>query len=572
MKVVRVLTEEPAITKEFDYLVPDGFGDQVRVGTRVRIALGPRRVGGWVVATDVETPAGVSLRPLAKVSGYGPPAELIDLARWAAWRWAGRPASFLRTASPERVVAALPSPAGTYGRPAAPADPLLVEALAAGQAMLRLAPAADVLPLCLAAAARGNTLVLCPGAGLARSIGMGLRRAGVTVAFHPRDWAQGAAGATVVGTRAAAWAPIADLAAVVVLDEHDEGHAQEQTPTWHARDVAIERARRAGVLCVLVSPTPSLEALAWGQLVVGSRSEERAGWPVVDVVDRRRDDPRTGLFSPALVQMLRGDRRVVCVLNRTGRARLLACAACGELARCEACDAAVAQPEEGRLVCPRCGAVRPVVCKACGGARMKLLRQGVSRVREELQALIGEPVAEVSGSSDTDHQPTERVVVGTEAALHQIDRADVVAFLDLDQELLAPRYRAVEQAMGLIARAARLVGGKDGGGRLVLQTRLPRHEVVQAALQADPTRVSRAEAERRELLRFPPTTALAEVSGQSAGAFVTGVPRELGVEVLGPADGRWLVRAPNHDILCDALAATPRPPGRLRLSVDPLRV
>jgi primosomal protein N' (replication factor Y) (superfamily II helicase) len=337
--------------------------------------------------------------------------------------------------------------------------------------------------------------------------------------------------------------------------------------------VAIDRARRAGVACVMTSPCPSLEALASGALLTTSRADERAGWPIVDVVDMRREDPHTGLLPPALVRVLRSDRRVLCVLNRTGRARLLACRACGELARCERCDAAVVQPSDAELACARCGTVRPVVCRACGATRMSARRQGVTRVRDEIAALVGEPVAEVTGARAAgDAAGATRVVVGTEAALHQVDGADVVAFLDLDQELLAPRYRAAEQAFALVARAARFVGGKESGGRLVLQTFLPGHEVVRAALHADPTRVTSAERERRELLRFPPVTALAEISGPAAPAFVDALGVPLGLEVIGPADGRWLVRAPDHRTLCDALAAVPRPPGRVRVTVDPARV
>ncbi|HEY8544525.1 MAG TPA: hypothetical protein VIL36_05745 [Acidimicrobiales bacterium] len=595
-RVVRVLPDEPAIDKTFDYLVPEKFGDQVRVGTRVRIVLGGRRVGGWIVAVDVEPPPGVTPRPLTKLSGWGPTPDLIELAHWAAWRWAGRPAQFLRTANPERNVHHLPAPsprpptsaadeaaaaARPSSSPARPPDPgepgpWGAPASSALRTVLRLPPAADPADVVLDAARQGNTLVICPGLEQARRIAQRLRREGVTTASHPRDWALGAAGATVVGTRAAAWAPVGDLAAVVVVDEHDEGHAQEQTPTWNARDVAIERARRAGVPCTLVSPCPSLEALAWAPATLPSRQEERAGWPLVDVLDRRRDDPRTGLVAPRLVEVLRSDRRVLCVLNRVGRARLLACAGCGELARCESCDAALTQLEAGRLACPRCGQERPQVCAACGATRLKLLRQGVSRVREELEALVGEPVGEVSSLNDDPAMAAiaaaARVVVGTEAVLHKGGRADVVAFLDLDQELLAPRYRAAEQALGLVVRAARLVGGRAGGGRLVLQTRVPRHEVVLAALHADPTRVADAERERRELLRFPPAAALAEVSGAAAPAFVAALGRPPGVDVLGPADGRWLLRAPDHATLCDALAGLPRPPGRLRLVVDPLRV
>jgi primosomal protein N' (replication factor Y) len=94
--------------------------------------------------------------------------------------------------------------------------------------------------------------------------------------------------------------------------------------------------------------------------------------------------------------------------------------------------------------------------------------------------------------------------------------------------------------------------------------------VVQALVLCDPTRVADAEAERRELLRFPPVTAVAEASGPAAGEFVPALPPT--VEVLGPSDGRWLVRAADHQALCDALAATPRPPGRLRVAVDPPRI
>jgi primosomal protein N' (replication factor Y) (superfamily II helicase) len=575
--VVRVLVDEPAIDKTFDYLVPDAFGGQVRVGDRVRVALGPRRVGGWVVEVGSEPPAGVDLRPLARWSGRGPGPDLIELAQWAAWRWAGRTASFLRTASPDRNVVGLPRP--TPVGPQAPSHPgdavarLAEDALARDRAVVRLPPATDAAAVALAAAREGHVLVLCPTAPVAARVTRALQGAGLRVAGHPRDWAQGAAGATVVGTRAAAWAPVGGLAAIVVVDEHDEAHQQEQAPTWHARDVAIDRARRAGVPCVMTSPCPSLEALASGALLTTSRADERAGWPIVDVVDMRREDPHTGLLPPALVRVLRSDRRVLCVLNRTGRARLLACRACGELARCERCDAAVVQPSDAELACARCGTVRPVVCRACGATRMSARRQGVTRVRDEIAALVGEPVAEVTGARAAgDAAGATRVVVGTEAALHQVDGADVVAFLDLDQELLAPRFRAAEQAFALVARAARLVGGKESGGRLVLQTFLPGHEVVRAALHADPTRVTSAERERRELLRFPPVTALAEISGPAAPAFVDALGVPLGLEVIGPADGRWLVRAPDHRTLCDALAAVPRPPGRVRVAVDPARV
>jgi primosomal protein N' (replication factor Y) len=570
---VRVLPLEPAIDKTFDYLVPERFADRVRLGTVVRVALHGRRVGAWVVAEGVEPPPGVALKPIAGVTGWGPTPDLFDLAAWAAWRWAGRRAAFLRTASADRAVRSLPRPLPVPPAPSPP-DPLAAEALAAGRAVVRLPPAADLLPIVQAAAGLGHALVVAPTLATVDRLARRLRRAGVEVATLPGQWAQARAGATVLGARAAAWAPVPALAAVVVIDEHDESHHQEQAPTWHARDVAAERARRAGVPCVLTSPMPSLEALAWGRLVVPSRAEEWAGWPIVEVVDRRDEDPRrAGLYSERLVAHLRSAARVVCVLNRTGRARLAACHGCGEIARCERCAAAVAQRADGDLACTRCGATRPVVCLTCGGSVLRTLRAGVSRVREELEALTREPVAEVTAGTTGGPPPGARVVVGTEAVLHQVERADVVAFLDFDQELLAPRYRAAEEALALLVRAGRLVGGRGRArGRVLVQTRLPDHEVVQAALRADPGRVTEAERARRSLLRFPPVTAMAVVSGPSAAAFMEAFGRPPGVEVLGPADGRWLLRADEHGPLLDALAGTPRPGGRLRVEVDPLRL
>ena len=564
----------PALGRAFDYLVPDGMDGRVGVGSLVRITLHGRRVGGWVIGLDSTPPDGTILQPLSKVTGWGPPPDLVGLADWAAHRWAGRPVAFLRTASPPRAVTGVPDAWTPSHRVPTTGDQLAEAAFSTNgvwqPTVLRLAPGADRFPLVLSACRRGDALVLLPSVGDAESLGVRLRRAGVPVAVMPDEWAQARGGATVVGARSAAWAPVVDLAAVLVLDEHDEAHKQEQTPAWHARDVVVERARRAGVPCVLASPCPSLEALEAGRLVTQPRSVEREGWPIVDVIDRRQDEPgRAGLYSPRLVELMRGGGRVLCVLNRKGRARLLACAACGEMAGCERCGAALGQTEPGTLTCLRCDLSRPTVCAACGGTRMKLLRVGVTRAAEELTALARTEVVEVTGESVPGSLSEARIYVGTEAVLHQVPQADVVAFLDLDQELLAPRYRAAEEALALLARASRILGGRRRDGRLVLQTRLPEHEVVQAALHADPSRVSAAERQRRRTLGYPPSTAMAAVSGAAADEYVLGVE---GVDLLGPRDGTWLLRAPDHATLLSALEQAPRPAGRLRLDVDPLRV
>src|SRR5262249_34968906 len=161
----------------------------------------------------------------------------IDLAQWASWRWAGRVVHVFDTASNAQ---------GSVRSGTVRAEP--------GVTLLRLPPTT------------------------------------------PRPTFDGEL--VIEGRRSTVWAPAAGVETIVVGDEHDEALQEERAPTWHARDVAIERARRAGIPCVLLSPCPSLEApVVADRVIEPSRADERAGWPILEIVDRRRDDPRSGLYS-----------------------------------------------------------------------------------------------------------------------------------------------------------------------------------------------------------------------------------------------------------------------------------
>jgi primosomal protein N' (replication factor Y) len=576
--VVRVLPDVPAIRREFDYLVPpswidDGRAANLDVGSMVRVELHGRRVAGWVTEINPGDRHVDGLRELAKISGVGPSAELIDLCRWAAHRWVGPVSSMLKTASPPKMVARVVAP-----RPSSPQPPpdvdLVRDAFQRSGAAVRLPALGDRWPFVLGAVAQGNALILVPSLALARTLVGRLRKRGVVVGLYPRDWAYGASGATIVGARAAAFAPVEDLAAVLVIDEHDEVYQEERAPTWNARDVVIERARRAGVPCVLTSPLPTLEAQAKFPLLRPSRQEERSGWPLVRVVDPREDGSARGtLWSESVVRLLQEGGRVAIVLNRKGRSKLLACVNCDELVVCDICDASMRQDEDHEFVCTAEGHRRPVVCASCGATTFKNLRIGVTRAREELEALLREPVIEVTGDTDDEHLADGRVFVGTEAVLHRVDAVGSVAFVDFDQELVAPRYRASEEALAMLVRAGRLVGGRrEGTGQILIQTRLPSHPVIQAAMAADIEPWSIVEATRRELLRYPPFAALAEVSGAAAPAFVESLGSPLDLEIRGPVDNRWLIRATDHQTLANSLGAVERPKGRLRIAVDPLRL
>jgi len=554
------------------------------------VQLHGRRVGAWVVEADVPPTPGVAPKPLAASSGAGPPPSVVALAEWAAWRWAGPLSSFLGTASPTRVVDDR-APVRVGDVPTTvPASPgggsvsLVDEALAGGDgpAVVRLAPALDATLVVLELVHRvgpAGVLVLAPSHARAAQVAARLRQAGAPVSLLPDRWPEAATGAfAVVGTRAAAWAPIPALTAAVVLDAHDEAYREERSPTWSAVDVTLERARRDGAPALLVSSCPPLTLTEGARLVTTTRAVERRGWPVVELVDRTGDDPRTGLFSERMVRAVRAvldgpEGTVVCILNRTGRIRLLACGRCGALARCSRCGGAVAQDEAaGGLVCRRCGEVRPAVCAECDATRLKALRVGVTRATEELSALTGTEAVEVTGASDRDTGRWARLVVGTEAALHRVARAELAVFLDIDQHLLAPRFGAGEEALALLARAAHLVGSRSGSGRLLVQTRLPDHETLQAAVHADPGRLAVPERALRQVLGLPPFGAVALLRGPGAAAFAEGLAVDPAVEVARVEDDRWMVRAPDHAIMADALAGVPRPAERLRVEVDATEV
>ena len=574
-RVVRILPDQPAVDKDFDYLLPDSLldspnGPPVKVGTVVRVDLRGRRTRGWITAVDVDPPPGVDLQEIKKVSSCGPPPALVDLASWASSQWMGSRVHFLRTATHDRVVSSIPDPT-SRSRAVLPNENLAQEAFRRRGAVVRTPPNSDDFSLAVAAASYGRALILTPTLARAQRLAVAMKRAGIDVAVVPRDWTASASGTVTIGTRSGAWAPIDDLDAVLVLDEHDESYQQESAPTWHARDIALERAKRDGARWVIASPTPSLEALTCGApLLTPDRAVERAGWSVFDVVDLRNEPPLAGSWcSEQLSRLLRDKRRVVCVLNRKGRARFAYCDQCGELARSEITGRPLGL-DGNRLVHPVDGDDRPAVCQSCSSTKFRRVKLGVTGVAEELEQITRRPVVEVS--SETDSVPSGAdLYVGTEAVLHRVDRADVVVFLDFDQELLAPRYRAAEQAMSLLVQASRVVGRREDGGRVLIQTRMPQHTVLEAARTADPGALARSELNIRRDLRQPPEAHWAIISGTAAAEFVQGIGDSHGLEILGPSNDRWRIRSDDREHMVAILKSVDRPPGRLRVEINPLR-
>jgi primosomal protein N' (replication factor Y) len=549
---------------------------RVRVGTIVRVPLHGRRVRGWVVAVDVQPEVDARLLPIAAVVSEGPGIDVVALSEWIAWRWCGPRVAVLRSASPPNNVRPQPmtEPASLEHAECAQVTPVRGEGGVAVQRVPPLSDRRDLVEGLLAP--RGSTIVCVADGSRAASLARTLTGRGHEIALLHSDepaaartdaWRRATAGGiVVVGGRVAALAPVPDLAAAITVDDADEALQEERVPTWHARDVLFERARRAGARWTVVSAAPTVEAEAVVDFAPDAPPPdvEISGWPRVVVVDRREQPPGARLLTEPLADALRTERGLaVCLLNRRGRFRLLACDACHELLRWDR------------------NAERPLICPSCGEARLRVVRAGVGRVREELAALV--PAKTVSDvDTDSDDAPVAAdIVVGTEAVLHRPDirrrRPTLVAYLDLDQELLAPRYRASAQALWLLVRGAQLLAGRPRAEtRMLLQTRVPEHEVVRAAVAGRPEIVTEGEIARRRVLGYPPFGALAELGGDDAALRVAaGELQSLAVRAYGPSDGRVLVHAGDWDALADALhrvLPAARAGGRVRVAVDPPRV
>tara|TARA_B100001029_G_scaffold157081_1_gene142908 strand:- start:166 stop:780 length:615 start_codon:yes stop_codon:yes gene_type:complete len=203
---------------------------------------------------------------------------------------------------------------------------------------------------------------------------------------------------------------------------------------------------------------------------------------------------------------------------------------------------------------------------------MKNLRIGVTRAGEELEALLNEPVTQVTKETSSIDFQRSKIYLGTEAVLHRVDWADLVIFADFDQELLAKRYRCEEQALSKLVRAIRLVNRKGvESGNVVVQSRQPNHPFFDVLSKGGVEAWCDKESSRREIIQYPPFGHLAVISGPGSEEYIAEVATQGNLEVLGPNDGAWLVKSPRLEDLSGALSRIPRPKKRLRLAVDPLR-
>ena len=265
--------------------------------------------------------------------------------------------------------------------------------------------------------------------------------------------------------------------------------------------------------------------------------------------------------------MKRSERSIV-ILNRKGRSKLLVCASCGEIVICSECSLKMSQPDEDLLTCSR-NHRRPVVCSFCLSTKLKNLRIGIGRAKEELEALLQEPVQEIHSNSEAVNLHNGKYLLGTNAALHRVDWADLIFFADYDQELYAGGYRSEETALSNLIRAIRITNTRArANGQVVIQTHSHKSELLRLIATGQFSSWSELHQQRRKLLSLPPYGSYAEVSGPGAKKYVDLIDVVEGIEILGPIEESWLIKSDSHSLLLRTLSKVERPKERIRIAIN----
>ena len=379
----------------------------------------------------------------------------------------------------------------------------------------------------------------------------------------------------VVGTRSAVFAPVADLALIIVDEEHDSSYKQEETPRYHARDIAVMRAKMANAVVVLGSATPSLESYfnakknKYALVELPDRVEQRP-LPEVEIIDMRQEFQETGheqVISRKLAAEIkeRFDRKeqVMILLNRRGYSPVVLCRTCGKTLECQNCAIALTHHKrEHKMVCHYCGFTAPVpkACVHCGSEYVYFLGTGSEKLEELLHGMFPQArIARLDRDTVRGHEDFERtlnalsegeldLLVGTQmiAKGHDIHGVTLVGVVGADSALGLPDFRAAERTFQLLTQVAGRAGRGQSPGKVILQTYFQDHYAVQFAARHDFAGFYDKELRFRSWMHYPPYSALANVvirsnhldealqwSGTLGKWFEQN--RHEGVRVLGPA-------------------------------------
>jgi primosomal protein N' (replication factor Y) (superfamily II helicase) len=402
----------------------------------------------------------------------------------------------------------------------------------------------------------------------------------------------------VVGARSAIFAPLRDLGAIVVDEEHEGSYKQGEAPRYHAREVATMRARIEGALCLLGSATPALESWHNAQngkyhlLELPARIGERP-LPPIRVIDLREARKRARvegggqrgaslILSEELIgavrQRLEREEQSILLLNRRGYATFVQCRECGQVWHCPHCNVSLTyHRRRGRLTCHHClhEEAIPERCSACGATDISYRGVGTEQVERAVEetfaaARIARMDVDTTSGKWAHHRILERVergevdiLLGTQMIAKGLDFPNVtlVGVINADVGINLPDFRASERTFQLLTQVAGRAGRGAKGGEVLIQTSLPAHYVVSCAIRHDFVGFAEQELKTRREPRYPPLARLANIIASgvaeaptqelaaAAAEWVRGLLHERrlrGTEVIGPAPcpidrirGRW---------------------------------
>ncbi|WP_437575535.1 replication restart helicase PriA [Sorangium sp. So ce887] len=466
-----------------------------------------------------------------------------------------------------------PQPAGQEARPAGPSAFLLFGVTGSGKTEVYL----RAINSCLE---RGRgALVMVPEIALTPQLVARFRarfgdelavlHSGLSDADRHAMWASlhGGKVRVAIGARSALFAPVPDLGLILVDEEHDGSFKQEEGVRYHARDMALLRAHRAGAVCVLGSATPSIESVALvrrGKLVelrLPDRAHREASLPEVTLVDLRRfgagpsGDPLISLpLHRALERTLAAKEQAILFLNRRGFAPSVVCGSCGNLTTCEACSVALTyhrgrrrdapppagapapagapspaapldeRPQGGRLRCHYCDYAGPLPerCGSCGSRTLLLEGLGTERLESTIaesfpEARVARLDRDVAGKDRSQailarmREGKIDILVGTQMVTkgHDLPNVTLVGVVNADAALGLPDFRAAERGFQLLVQVAGRAGRRDRPGRVLIQTRNPEHPAIAFAAAHDVPGFLDREIRDREEVGYPPATRLA---------------------------------------------------------------
>lgn len=345
----------------------------------------------------------------------------------------------------------------------------------------------------------------------------------------------------VIGARSAVFAPLSDIGAIIIDEEHEHTYFSEHRPRYDTREVARMRAQQAGAVLLLGSATPSIAS--YMRCMPGVKPQNKLNLiemdarvngrplPEVDIVDMANEFSRgnTSIFSAKLQSALRecvgSGRQAMLLMNRRGYNTFVSCRSCGYVVKCEQCDVAMTyHMADGVMRCHYCGAEcpPPTLCPECGSRYIRYFGAGTQKVEEELKKLLpGVSVGRMDNDTTREKDSHERilsafrrgetrVLVGTQMIAKGLDFPNVtlVGVVAADMTLNVPDYRSAERAFQLLTQAAGRAGRAKEPGRVIVQTYEPDHYAIKLAALQDYRAFYHQEADYRRKGLYPPFTVL----------------------------------------------------------------